>query len=198
MPAINTKAIDLFTPDEDAILACWFGVDPPASAKAIDVAEAIERLGFGEEPGHYSLLDAAVAFIVLERAEAYLPQWASVREDEGVILARKYRDRELVPERKVILQPRNLFTINWADSGPGFSWPVSTTSPGCLVTIASWSPSQQIVQTPSAIATLHSVRLAVTRRSMTARRGSSAVIGNNSAMNGASNAGHVSSAPAWC
>ena len=46
MPAINTNAIDLFTPDEDAILACWFGVDPPASAKAIDVAEAIERLGF--------------------------------------------------------------------------------------------------------------------------------------------------------
>jgi len=126
MPKVRTEAVGLFTPDEDAILAKWFGVKSPQSAKGIDIAEAIERLGFDEEPGGpYSLLDAAVAFIVLERVEEHLPQWASVSEERGALLARKYRDRELIPERKIVLQPRSLFTINWADSGPGFSWPVA-------------------------------------------------------------------------
>ena len=54
MPAIRTKAVGLFTTDEDAILARWFGVEPPDGAKAIDVAEAIQRLGFADEPDHYS------------------------------------------------------------------------------------------------------------------------------------------------
>jgi hypothetical protein len=30
--------------------------------------------------------------------------------------------------RKVELWPRHLLTINWADSGPGFSWPVAYTA----------------------------------------------------------------------
>jgi hypothetical protein len=30
-----------------------------------------------------------------------------------------------MPNRTVLLQPRHLFTINWADSGSGFSWPMS-------------------------------------------------------------------------
>lgn len=74
MPAIRTKAVGLFTTDEDAILARWFGVEPPDSAKAIDVAEAIQRLGFADEPDHYSYLAAAVAFNVLERVEEGAPQ----------------------------------------------------------------------------------------------------------------------------
>jgi hypothetical protein len=122
MSAIRSKVVGLFTPDEDAVLARWFGAEPPDNARSVVVAEAIERLGLDEEPGHYSLLAAAVAFVVLERAEGTLPQWA-LRDDTGLILARKYRTD--VPERTVILQPRHLFTINWADSGPGFSWPVA-------------------------------------------------------------------------
>jgi hypothetical protein len=41
------------------------------------------------------------------------------------VRARTYRGDDKVPNRKVLLQPRKLFTINWADSGPGFSWPVA-------------------------------------------------------------------------
>jgi hypothetical protein len=125
MSSANSDAVDLFTPDEDAVLARWFGVEPPESAKGVDVAEAVERLGFKDEPGHYELIDAAVAFILIERAEQHKPPWASVSGGRAVVLARKYRDSDGVPERKVILQPRSLFEINWADSGPGFSWPVS-------------------------------------------------------------------------
>jgi hypothetical protein len=124
MSKVRTTAVDLFTPDEHAILAEWFGVKSPAVARDIEVDEAISRLGFDKAPDFYRLIDAAVAFIVLEQAEQRLPQWAAVNDD-GLVLARKLRDASKLPNRKVILQPRHLFTINWADSGPGFSWPVA-------------------------------------------------------------------------
>jgi hypothetical protein len=114
---IRTIAVDLFSADEHAVLAQWFGVDPPSCAKDIVVAEAARRLGFEEEPGHYRLLDAVVAFIVLERVEKDLPQWAaSCDEDGNLIEARKYRDEATVPDRTVLMVPRYLFTLNWADS----------------------------------------------------------------------------------
>lgn len=123
MPKVRTVAVDLFSPDEHAVLAQWFGVDPPSCAKDIVVAEAARRLGFEEEPGHYRLIDAVVAFIVLERVEKDLPQWAAFDRDWNLIEARKYRDEATVPDRTVLMVPRYLFTLNWADSGPGFSWP---------------------------------------------------------------------------
>ena len=120
----RTSSVELFTPDEHAVLAQWLGVEPPGNAKRIKVEGAIKRLRFTEEPGYRTLVDVAAAFIVLENAEARLPQWGVFRDDE-LVLARKYRDRQKAPDRKVLLQPRHLFTINWADSGPGFSWPVA-------------------------------------------------------------------------
>ena len=137
----RTNSIELFTPDEHAVLAQWFGVKPPT----INVDEAVARLGFTGQPGYRTLIDVAVAFIVLENVEGRLPQWAAFRGD-NLILARKYRDREKSPDRTVLLQPRFLFDINWADSGPGFSWPVAyyvTWLPHCdrfVVTASADSP----------------------------------------------------------
>ena len=98
----DTSSVELFTPDEHAILARWFGVEPPGNAKHHKVASAIQSLGFKEEPGYRTLVDVAVAFIVLENAEARLPQWGAFRDDE-LILARQYRDRGKTPDRKVLL-----------------------------------------------------------------------------------------------
>jgi hypothetical protein len=75
-------AVDLFTPDEHAILAEWFSVKSPALAEDIMVGEAISKLGFDNAPDLYRRIDAAVAFIVLERAEQRLPQWSAIRDDE--------------------------------------------------------------------------------------------------------------------
>src|SRR5690349_12416750 len=123
MSKLSRIAVDLFTPDEHAILAEWLSVKPPVITQDILVDEAISRLGFDRKHlDPYRRIDAAVAFIVLERAEPRLPQWSTVRNDE-LIFAREYRDSARIPNRKVVLQPRHLFTINWADSGPGFSWP---------------------------------------------------------------------------
>ena len=125
MPRFYREKIDLFTADEHAVLAEWFNVRPPRVAKNIEADEAMARLGFRKDPYQYLLIDAVVAFIVLEKAENRLPAWSAVRADGSFISARKYRDDDKLPNRKVLLQPRKLFTINWADSGPGFSWPVA-------------------------------------------------------------------------
>ena len=124
MSKVRTTAVDLFTPDEHAVLAEWFRAKSPAFARDIDSDEAVSRLGFDKVLHHYRRIDAAVAFIVLERVEQRLPQWSAIPDDK-LIVAREYRDDTKVPNRKVLLQPRHLFTINWADSGPGFSWPTA-------------------------------------------------------------------------
>jgi hypothetical protein len=123
MAKIETSAVDFFTADEHAVLARWFEVEPPADARHIVPDQAVSRLGFGEEPDQYRSIDAAVAFIVLERVEQRLPQWACINAENVLILAREYRTQ--IKNRKVLVQPQHLFTINWADSGPGFSWPTA-------------------------------------------------------------------------
>ena len=65
------------------------------------------------------------AYIVLENVEKRLPTWAGFVGDGEFVLARPYRDLANEPDRRILLQPRLLFEINWADSGPGFSWPVA-------------------------------------------------------------------------
>jgi hypothetical protein len=121
MPRFYRNTVDLFSPDEHAVLADWRGVRPPKLAKGIDPADAMARLGFEKEPSHYRLIDAVVAFIVLENAEKRLPGWSALRADGSFVSARAFRDDQKVPKRKVLLQSRQLLTINWADSGPGFS-----------------------------------------------------------------------------
>jgi hypothetical protein len=128
MPRFYRNTVDLFTADEHAVLANWLGVGLPKVAKVakgIEPDEAIARMGFETKPHHYRLVDAVVASIVLEKVEKRLPTWSALRADGSFVCARKYRDDEKVPNRKVLLQSRQLFTINWADSGPGFSWPVA-------------------------------------------------------------------------
>jgi hypothetical protein len=127
MPKSRKGAVDLFTSDEHAVLAKWFGVEPPGCAAGINAEDAAGRLGFVERPGFYTLIDAAAAHVVLEKVEDRLPQWALVAVEGGsnILLARGYRDSAQILDRKVLLAPRYLFTINWADSGPGYSWPVA-------------------------------------------------------------------------
>ena len=47
------RAVDLFTPDEHAILADWFRTKPPGCAQDILLQDAAKRLGFTKEPCHY-------------------------------------------------------------------------------------------------------------------------------------------------
>ena len=62
----------------------------------------------------------AVARLCLNAVQERLPQWGYVRSDDTFILGRTIEDRR---EAEIDLAPQHLFTLNWADSGPGFSWP---------------------------------------------------------------------------
>ena len=125
---INT--VDLFTIDEHAIIADWLGVKPRCEATdLLSAMDALKRLEFEGRASGYGEEDAAVASIVLERIQHTLPQWASVKlrenenEESVITLAREIKERHA--RRTVELVPQYLLTINWADSGPGFSWPVA-------------------------------------------------------------------------
>ena len=63
-----------------------------------------------------------MALIALEEVAERLPN-CGIFDGQRVNLTRQQRDEEEIPDRKVAMVPRHLFTVNWADSGPGISWP---------------------------------------------------------------------------
>lgn len=62
----------------------------------------------------------AVARVCINAIQERLPQWGCVRADDTVVLGRRLEERR---QSTLALAPLHLFTLNWADSGPGFSWP---------------------------------------------------------------------------
>lgn len=77
-------------------------------------------LHFADGGGTELALENAVARICLQNVQEQLPQWAACVGDRWVE-GRSLKPAEKLPLR--VLSPLHLFTINWADSGPGFSWP---------------------------------------------------------------------------
>ena len=84
--------------------------------------DILDEWDIPQDISEYRRLDAAVAQILLDRVQDHLPRWAAVTGD-SLQFARPIADRRAL--RKVEMLPRRLLTINWADSGPGFSWPVA-------------------------------------------------------------------------
>jgi hypothetical protein len=115
--------VELFTPDEHRILSAWLKVRPRDDVPRVKIEDALQHIGIRSKAWEpYTRLDAGVAFALLESVESRLPQWGESCNGE-VTLARDYRPEALVQDRRILLVPRELFTLNWADSGPGFSWP---------------------------------------------------------------------------
>jgi hypothetical protein len=122
---------------EIAILRAYFGLRRrPGDVALVDLYETpsdgagddggsrttrgpirLRRIGSGEPVND---LNEAVARICLSDVQERLPQWG-LCTDDGVILARA---RFAAPDRTFTpLNPERLLCINWADSGPGYSWP---------------------------------------------------------------------------
>ncbi len=114
-------------PDRDALLE---PLDP--GAPRVDADEEADEAGRDQRavrirrdlrspdfPGDAPLANA-VARICLNAIQSRLPNWIGVTSDGKVV-----SERTLDPARSasVVALPRHLLTINWADSGPGFSWP---------------------------------------------------------------------------
>jgi hypothetical protein len=128
-PAINLRSF--YSPSERAILAHYLGrPDPhPEDLAGIDPTAPVDPDAWNEATGGIVpragsfesddlIVENAVARICLEAVQFRLPQWAAVSGGR-VTLGRRHPKRRT---RRRLLS-RSLLTINWADSGPGFSWP---------------------------------------------------------------------------
>lgn len=119
-----------FHPVEAATIRAHLGLPPKPDDASLDV-----RNHAGELPdGVVHLEDAdgsvgycgtdraasdAVARLVLAGFEGNLPVWGCARESEVIVTRKDRRPRK----RAVRALPLMLLEVNWADSGPGFSWP---------------------------------------------------------------------------
>jgi len=141
LQSIDPTAI--FHPIEHAFLADWLGIERTECAREIDLAADIRPYGYAfedeegettsdgiihlQEPeyGDFDLpaaINNAVARLVLSDIQERLPQWAVSYSPGEWHSTRGYEKRRRQP---VSLLPRFLFMLNWADSGPGMSWPES-------------------------------------------------------------------------
>ena len=113
---------DCYTDTERAFLSDYFGIRRPDHLKDLDIYEPVSK-GVYVRRGEYSSeydIPNAVARLCLARIQDCLPAWAGVNSDGEFVVARNYSRAEVA---MVNFHPQHLFTINWADSGPGFSWP---------------------------------------------------------------------------
>jgi len=122
-----------FDAGEVSILRAYFGLKLRKSDPPLESLYATE--GDGEEPaesgpirlsrdvldeGPVTAIANAVARICLADVQDRLPQWAACDAKGNMLFGRRGFAHE---ERLLPLQPQRLMCINWADSGPGFSWP---------------------------------------------------------------------------
>jgi len=122
------KPDGFFYPSEHALLCDWFGVARPESCAAIDLFERPREAHgiwpvLGEFGNRELALKNAVARIALGSIQRELPRFVYRDAESGRYLPA--RRAYPVPMRPLRLTPEFLFQINWADSGPGISWPES-------------------------------------------------------------------------
>lgn len=116
------ELLDCYTDTERAFLCDYFKIKRPGWLKDTDIYQPVAK-GIYVKRGQYSdeyEIPNAVARLVLQRIQEYLPAWGGADSEGKFVIARNYTRKEVA---LVSFQPQHLFTINWADSGPGFSWP---------------------------------------------------------------------------
>jgi len=132
------RVVECFHPQEHAILAEYFDMQKklPKGARKIDPFEIIPFEDDYDEAENgiicrpnrggrsdYVALSNAVARIALAPIRSSLPVWGSYQDGQVFHTRQKENESEL-PRRGYRSDPVLVVSINWADSGPGFSWPV--------------------------------------------------------------------------
>jgi hypothetical protein len=119
--------LSAYAPIEQAILAEYFGLDAPIIDDDLDLwaVDPQSHSGIKLEPDAWDGRDQnkaianAVARIALARVQKSLPQFAICGPDSIEF----GRDITSPPSRPVEVMARHLFTIDWAMTAPGVSWP---------------------------------------------------------------------------
>lgn len=119
--------LSMYAPIEQAILAEYFGLNIPSLDDELDWWEVDPQHPrcIKLEPDAWDGSDQdkaianAVARIALARVQKSLPQFAICGPDSIEF----GRDIATAPSRPVEMMSRHLFTIDWAMTAPGISWP---------------------------------------------------------------------------
>jgi hypothetical protein len=109
---------DSFLPDEHQLLRAWFN----RSRITPKIDQILLDSGFDQYCEPYTRLSAAIGAIVVRDIQRQLPNFGVGLPDGGIALTRKIRP---TPAQSARLTPQHLFTVNWADTAPGISWPVA-------------------------------------------------------------------------
>lgn len=115
---MSAKIIKLIPDEEIAILRAYFNED-----ESSDFDHIFDVIGVPNEIYYVSRVAVAVAQILLNKIQDDLPNWGFLDSNGGVTTSRHPHQRHA--DAKLSFNPKLLFTVNWADSGPGFSWPES-------------------------------------------------------------------------
>jgi len=112
----------LFSPTERAILFDYFEIARPKALAEIDIHEQPSYGGLWvnkvlADTGRG--VEAVVAQIALSKIQNSLPQCGIVHNGDVTLTRHPF----VSSLQTAFLFPQHLFTINWADSGPGMSWP---------------------------------------------------------------------------
>lgn len=115
---MSATVIKLVPDDEIMILTSYLNEDSSTNLESI-----YDKLGVTEGCEEAPRQAIAVAQILLHDIQNELPSWGFTKDDGTVVLGRLPHQRH--PDARLNFSPKHLLTINWADSGPGFSWPES-------------------------------------------------------------------------
>ena len=113
---MSATVVRLLPAAEQALLTAYVeGTTEPADAAAI--YDALEVPDDAQPPR----LEIAVAQILLNKIQDTLPQWTAMKADDTLVVNRLEHKRH--KDALLAFNPKLVCNINWADSGPGFSWP---------------------------------------------------------------------------
>ncbi len=119
--AIEAGEVFLLPADQHRVIDAYFAGETDQST---ELSLACDRLGVPADV-NCSRLAAGAGQILIQGIQEELPQWSTSKADGRIVFGRKLRDCS--KRARLALAPVYLFTINWADSGPGFSWPETYT-----------------------------------------------------------------------
>ena len=114
---MTAKILTLLADDEIRILQSYF-----RKLKDTSLDELYDQIGVPpQQELEPTRIEVAVAQILLNEIQDALPNWGYVTDDGVALVNRKPHER--LPKPKLTFNPRHIVTINWANSGPGYSWP---------------------------------------------------------------------------
>lgn len=88
-----------------------------------DYEKVLKKFNFNSEDLNIPFDSIAVAQILNRNIQSRLPNSGIVDEYGSVTLTRNINKKNKLSPSKIAFIPRLIFSINWADTAPGLSWP---------------------------------------------------------------------------